>query len=144
MTEPELAARLSRLEDLHAIREVCARYALAIDTRDYATLAELFTPDAVFGGTSDGASSLIGRERIVASLRARLDAGGATYHCVHDVLATLDPQDPDAASGIVTTHAATRTGGDTVTKAVRYADDYRRVDGRWRLRRRLLSFPMDI
>jgi len=143
MTDAETAARLSRLEDLHAIRDLSARYALAIDTRDYAALGELFTADAIFGGTSDGAASLTGSDRIVASLRARLEAGGPTYHCVHDVVATLDREDPDVAHGIVTTHAEMRSGADTVIKAVRYIDDYRRVAGRWRVGRRLLTFPID-
>lgn len=143
MNEAELNARICRLEDHQAIRELSARYALAIDARDYSALSDLFTRDATFGGTSDGALSLIGSDAIVASLRARLDAGGATYHSVHDVLATFDARDPDAASGIVTTHAETRTARDVVIKCVRYSDDYQRISGRWYFRGRLLTFPMN-
>jgi uncharacterized protein (TIGR02246 family) len=137
-----LTARISRLEDLEAIRQLSSKYARAIDDRDYEALLSLFAPDAVFGGTSDGAISLTGAENIVDSLRKRLNNSKPTYHYVHEVLVMLDAQDPDLASGVASTHAEVKAGQDTVRTAVRYLDRYRSRKGRWQFQARLLTFPM--
>ena len=51
--QPEGAEqRLDRLESIEEIRQLVARYALAIDTRDLEALAGLFSPSVRIGSSS--------------------------------------------------------------------------------------------
>ena len=43
-----LAARVRHLEDRAEIEELIARYAVAVDDRDFDTLTDMFTNDAIF------------------------------------------------------------------------------------------------
>jgi ketosteroid isomerase-like protein len=142
LTFEQLAARISRMEDLAAIRDLSYRYALAVDARDYEILLGLFTPEATLGGTSNGAASVQGIDAIISLLKARLDAQGPTYHVTHHVLIDFDESDPDQACGVATAHAETKTEGGSVVRAVRYDDEYRRIRDRWLFHRRTLSFPL--
>ena len=54
----DLRARIERLEATEQIRQLAARYALALDSRDVPTLASLFVPDVT---TGDGR---VGREAL--------------------------------------------------------------------------------
>jgi 3-phenylpropionate/cinnamic acid dioxygenase small subunit len=53
-------ARLRRLEDRSELRELVARYAIAIDDRDIDAIAELFTADGSFR-SQDGVMNATGR-----------------------------------------------------------------------------------
>jgi hypothetical protein len=65
----DLEARLERLETLEAARAASWRYAIAIDTVDFALLADVFTHDAVLT-TSKGPRQ--GRDTIVDYYRTAL------------------------------------------------------------------------
>ncbi len=130
-----------RLEDRFAIRELSGRYALSIDTRNFAELALLFSEDAVFGRREEEAAR--GRGRIVAFMRAHFEANPLpSYHYNHDVVLDFDPNDLDRACGVVSGHAETRPEGGLHVLAVRYADEYVRESGRWLFAKRWLHFPL--
>ena len=139
--EKDLEARLRRLEDRAELGELVARYALAVDDRDFETLAMLFTRGCVFDNVK-GVEQ--GRERVVAYYRERLAEFGPSYHIPH--MQTLDFSGPDAASGTVMAHAELAIDGVTYAVALRYLDHYLREEGRWRFQerkvRQLYAMPL--
>jgi ketosteroid isomerase-like protein len=140
MTE-ELAAltqRIRALEDRAELRELVARYGIAVDDRDIDSLTALFTPDASFR-SEDGVMSAQGRDAVIEQFRGRFAALKATNHIAHDQILEPGPG-PDAASGLVSSHAEVCRNGRVLIAALRYRDRYRRHDGRWRFAERVLSF----
>ena len=65
-----LEARLARVEDQLAIRDLTARYNFAMDNRDLASASLLFMPDGSFG-SKDGAMRATGIDAIVTSRSSR-------------------------------------------------------------------------
>jgi ketosteroid isomerase-like protein len=128
----ELRGRVRRLEDREELRDLVARYGRAVDDRDWASLADQYTQDAVFD-SAKGRS--VGIAAIVDYYRARTDEYVASYHYPHSHEITF--VDDDMATGLVCAHAELTIGGETIWVALRYHDDYRRVDGGWRFHERV-------
>ena len=139
MDQTELAARIRRLEDREAIRELVGAYGYTIDNRDIDGLAQLFCVDGVLQ-SADGIMDARGRAAVVEMYHGRFAALGPTFHYTHDQAVAFDPADPDRASGVVASHAEVTRNGETMLAAIRYRDEYRREDGRWRFASRLLTF----
>jgi len=133
-----LEMRVRALEDRAELRELVARYGLAIDDRDIDSLSGLFTADGSFR-SRDGVMNATGRDAVLEQFRSRFSALGPTNHIAHDQVCTLDA-DGNTASGLVTSHAELWRNGRAFVTALRYQDRYRREDGRWRFADRLLSF----
>jgi uncharacterized protein (TIGR02246 family) len=133
-----LAKRIRDLEDRAELRELVARYGIAVDDRDIDALTELFTPDGSFRSV-DGVMSAIGREAVIQQFHGRFAALKATNHIAHDQILQLGPE-PDAAEGLVTSHAEVCREERVLIAALRYRDRYRRHEGRWRFAERVLSF----
>src|ERR1700694_5297332 len=115
-----LEARLRRVEDTLAIHELVARYAFAIDDRDFRTLRELYTQDAVFEGSVERA---VGRAAVVEYLARQMQRYGPTMHSPH--IQTIDWGEAGSASGVVSVHAEQALEGALVIVAFRYYDRYR-------------------
>lgn len=126
-----MRAQVRRLEDRDEIRALVGRYGRAIDDRDWECLAGQYTPDAFIDFTAGRAK---GTEAIIEHVRSRTDAYGATYHYPHSHEVTITGD--DTATGLVCAHAELTIDGETVRVALRYHDDYRRFDGRWRFHER--------
>ena len=127
-----LKQRVRALEDRAEITELVARYGRAVDDRDWDALAEQYTPDAVFdsaGGRSQGIDA------IVEYYKDRTSAYVASYHYPHSH--EIELLGTDRARGLVCAHAELTIEGETVLVALRYHDDYRRVDERWRFYERV-------
>jgi len=134
-----LTRRILALEDRLDLRELVARYGIAVDNRDIDALAALFTPDAVFR-SRDGVMNAQGRAAIVEQFHGRFAALKATNHVAHDQIIELDADDPDRAVGVVSSHAEVWRNGRALVAALRYGDRYERHEGRWRFAERTLSF----
>ena len=126
----DLARRVHALEDRWEISELVAQYGRAVDDRDFDTLGEMYTADAVFDSVGGRTT---GRRSVIDYYRARTAAYGATYHYPHSN--EIELVDPDRARGVVCAHAELAVGDESVFVALRYLDDYRREDGRWRFPR---------
>lgn len=133
-----LAARIRRLEDRAQLRELVARYSLAMDSRDMEALAALFTEDFCLR-SRDGAMSLTGRSAAIEALRARLEQQGPSNHFGHDHVIEFGP-DPDRATGIFSAHVEMSAQGRVLVAALRYDDEYRREGPVWRFAGRLASY----
>lgn len=134
-----LAQRITALEDRLQLRELVARYGVAVDDRDIETLGALFTAQAVFR-SRDGVMNARGREAIIEQFHGRFAALKATNHVAHDQIIELDPAEPDRARGLVSSHAEVWRNGQALIAALRYEDTYHRHAGSWRFAERVLSF----
>ncbi len=130
MPAKSLEERIDRLESLDAIRQLPAKYALALDMRDMDAMVSLFPEDVKVGRNASGRLAL--RAYMDATLRAPFT--GTSHHIGGHV---IDFTDPDHAQGIVYSKNEHETGEEWVIMQMMYADDYVREDGRWYFARRL-------
>ena len=131
MGPDELSRRIRRLEDRAELRELVNRYCLAIDDSDWDALLGLFHADAAMAGQ-------VGPDDVVRVLRSIRSGYGRTIHTA--LAQVLEFTDDDHASGIVPSRGELAIAGQTVLCAMRYLDDYVRVDGSWLFARRVLRF----
>ena len=135
MTDAALLARIDRLESLDAIRQLPARYALALDMRDMDALVWLFPSDVRVGKDRSGRAAL--RAYMDGTLRSPFT--GTSHHIGGHI---IEFDDPDHAHGVVYSkneHETPVPGGrdEWVIMQMMYVDDYVRQDGRWYFARRL-------
>ena len=123
-----LSRRIDRLESLEQIRQLPARYALALDMRDLDALAGLF-PEDVEVGKSRGREAL--RAWLDRTLRVQFT--GTSHHVGNHV---IEFDDADHARGVVYSKNEHETGAEWVIMQMMYVDDYERRNGRWFFRRR--------
>lgn len=136
MDQQELsqAGRLARIEAQLAIGQLPIRYALAVDQRDLDGWVGLFVPDVDMGRH--------GRGR--AALKGWIEPQVATFYrsvhqiCGHRIVLGADGPsgEPETATGHVYCRAEHEVGERWIVMAIRYDDDYRRVDGEWLFARR--------
>ncbi|MCV7257174.1 nuclear transport factor 2 family protein [Mycobacterium shimoidei] len=120
----DLDARIERLEALDEIRQLAAKYAVALDMRDLDALVNLFVDDVKAPGKQRGRAAL--REWYDAELRHNL-LGSA-----HGVLGhVIDIHDSDTATGLVYSRNDLETESVWVIEMLAYLDSYQRRDGHW-------------
>lgn len=134
-----LARRIARLEARVEIRELVARYCFAVDARDVEGIAECFTHDGAFR-SADGKMNATGRAAVIEQFHGRFAVLGPSNHFTHDHIVTFEDSDPAAARGLVNTHAEVVRNGRPLIASLRYHDEYRHEEGRWRFRLRTLAF----
>lgn len=130
MTDTALLARIDRLESLDAIRQLPAKYALALDMRDMDAMVSLFPADVRVGKDASGRQAL--RAYMDRTLRSPFT--GTSHHIGGHV---IEFDDPDHAHGVVYSKNEHETGDEWVIMQMMYVDDYLRQDGRWHFARRL-------
>jgi ketosteroid isomerase-like protein len=123
------------LEDYELIRQVTYRYYRAIDTGDFATAYDCFTPDATMllvGGSYRFEQQ--SRDAIIGALRTILHGGVAAMHTAHHPEIRL--LDADSAEGVwyltdwaISLEHRTVTGGACLVR-----NRYARVGTDWRIR----------
>ena len=131
--------RLARLEARAEIRELVARYCFTIDARDVAGLGQCFTRDGSFRSL-DGVMNATGRDAVIAQFHGRFAVLGPSNHFTHDHVIEFDELHSDHAAGIVNTHAEVVRNSEPLLASLRYHDDYRLEEGRWRFHARTLAF----
>ena len=126
----DLLRRIDRLESLDAIRQLAAKYSLALDMRDSDAWVNLFPEDVRVGGGKSGRKDL--RDWFEETHSMQFD--GTSHHIGGHI---IDFDDPDHAQGIVYSKNEHETGAEWVIMQMMYIDDYVRQDGRWYFKRRL-------
>ena len=129
MSDTSLEARVRRLEDIEALKQLKVRYAAYCDD-DYDAdgLVPLFTENAIWDGGA------MGRYEGHAALRAFFSSADQIVpFAVHHVTNPIIEVDDDQATGSwYLWQPMVMQGGDqAMWLAARYSDRYRRVDGRW-------------
>ena len=130
MSSGELERRIDRLESLDEIRQLAARYALALDMRDLDALCGLFPEDVRVGREQRGRDAL--KKWFDDTLRRQFTG---TAHVTGNHL--IEFEDADHARGVLYSRNEHETGGAWILMTMLYVDDYERRAGRWYFRRRL-------
>jgi uncharacterized protein (TIGR02246 family) len=125
-----LEARIDRLESLDAIRQLAAKYSLALDMRDMDAMVNLFEENVRVGKDARGRQAL--RAYMDGTLRSPFT--GTSHHIGGHI---IEFDDPDHAHGICYSKNEHETGDEWVIMQMMYADNYVRMDGRWYFARRL-------
>lgn len=126
-----LERRVQRLEDRFAINDLVVNYATLLDDAQWDALGELFTEDGVFASPN---SHTVGRAAVIANFKVKHAPFPVTWHDPHGMAVEFD--DDDHARGTVIGYAELASGEAAVVTSIRYQDDYRREDGRWRFAKR--------
>jgi hypothetical protein len=122
--------RLDRLESLDAIRQLVAKYCLALDMRDLDALCGLFPEDVRVQRNTSGRRAL----KIWFDQTLREQFTG-TAHVTGNHIIEFD--DPAHARGLVYSRNEHETGDAWIIMTMMYWDRYERIDGSWLFRRRL-------
>jgi SnoaL-like domain len=121
--DAELEARVARLEAVEEIRQLVARYALALDGRDVATLVSLFVPDVE---VHDGRS---GREALAQWFDPVLRPYRTTFHLIGNHV--IDFDDDDHATGALYCRPEHEVDELWIVMPLIYDDRYERREGHW-------------
>ena len=139
MADDALLRRIDRLESRHAIAELISVYGIACDDHDMPRLMGLFTPDAEFD-TKSGLMHAENPADIELMFIEAFKIRGPAFHWSHDHIVEFDEADADRATGTVLSHAETTPHGEPSLAAMRYEDEYKRINGRWLFRKRTINF----
>jgi hypothetical protein len=130
MNDSELAARVRRLEDIEALKQLKHRYAAFCD-QDYDPdgLAPLFTENAIWDGGMMGRYE--GREAIRKFFS---EAHTVVPFAIHHVTNAIIDVEGDRATGrwYLWQPCTFSPAGEALWMAGRYFDEYRREDNVWR------------
>ena len=134
-----LSARLDRLEALEEIRQLAAKYAVALDMRDLDSLVNLFVDDVRVPGQLSGRAAL----RRWYDVELRHDLLGSAHGVLGHV---IDVHDTTHATGLVYSRNDLETASVWVIELLAYLDSYERRDGRWFFvkRRPLFWYESDV
>lgn len=127
----ELQARVARLEDIDAIRQLKARYLRACDLKQVEGVRDCF-PTGPIRIDYQGFPLFTDRDAFVDTYREMACRGGV-YDMHHATNAEIELTGPDAARGLWSLNFRTiLLETSSVTQlVVEYEDIYRRADGRW-------------
>ncbi len=149
--------RLQRLEAIEDIRQLKARYFRFLDTKKWDDLAQVFATDAIFDArqgmanvTSDPGEAIKfsadwyneGRDNIIAFIRQRTGPASTVHH---GHMSEIEILDENSARGITAMEDQNRYFDPDGRMNSRlhgwghYHEDYRFVDGAWRIQRSLLT-----
>ncbi len=126
MDDGRIQSQISQLVAYDSIRQLVARYAWCLDTRDLDTLVGLFVEDVRVSKTSSGRTAL--RESFASQLRNI----GPTTLFVGNHIIDLDANQPNAATGVVYCRAYIQEPHGFVEQMIVYSDRYRHEAGSWR------------
>jgi hypothetical protein len=131
----------SRLADRCAIHDLLTRYAWAIDTKDWLLLDTVFTPDAYLDYSANPGGAAGPYPEIRAWLEKSLAPFPVTQHLITNVDATIAGDRATSRAMVYNPMgAATREGPlHFFFMGGRYDDELVRVDGEWRIVRRVES-----
>lgn len=145
MTETQVAGgvslerRIQRVEDRAAIQELAVLYGFVMDERDEKGIREIFMENATLR-SQDGVFAANGIDEIVTTYLGRFSKLGPTNHYSHGHVVRFHEEDPDQAFGLIASHAEVERNGTAMQVALRYKDEYRRVNGKWMFFDRLMSY----
>jgi uncharacterized protein (TIGR02246 family) len=134
-----LEQRVQALEDQLAIQRVLTDYSAHLDARDYEGYVGLFTEDGVW---QNGATRREGRAEIRAMLTGLFGepdpdfVNRSSFHQIGNFEIDVDGDTSHAKSRFVFVWRG-EGGAPTPALSGQYEDDLVRVDGRWKIRRRV-------
>jgi SnoaL-like domain len=128
MTVEDLLAERSIYRNLVAI-------ARAMDERDWDAFADFTSEDMT---ASLGRGELEGRETIVVFIRSFLENCGPTQHLLGNVIIDVDGASAKSSADVCDMHIGSGENSDLTFHTLgRYNDEWIKVDGSWRMKRRV-------
>lgn len=126
------------LQDRLDITDICVKYGIIIDSRDWARLRECFTDDAVADYLD--MPSCQGLRAIEDTCRQALSPLTATQHLIANVLVTLRGDEAETICYLQAQHVRSGTpGGENFIIGGRYLDRFTRTPLGWRIKHRRLE-----
>jgi SnoaL-like domain len=126
----DLETRIDRLESIDEIRQLAAKYSLALDMRDGDAWVNLFPADVRVSATERGREAL--RRWFDETMRTQFS--GTSHHIGGHI---IEFADRNTADGLLYSKNEHETATEWVIMQMMYFDRYERIDGRWYFRRRL-------
>lgn len=116
----------------YELTQVKARYCRALDTKDWATLADLLTDDVAIDLAADrpDVEPIVGRDNVIAALRSSVD-GATTVHQVH--LPEFEFAGDEARVGWAVQERVVWDNGTSLVAYGRYDDRWVRSGGHWKM-----------
>lgn len=128
---------MSDVEDKQEITEVCYRYGVYLDSREWDRLSEVFTDDAIAEYLDMPRCD--GRQAIQDTCSDALGSFTASQHLIGNVLVTLNGDEAESVCYLQAQHVRAGTeGGDNFIIAGRYLDKLVRTADGWRINHRRL------
>ena len=124
-----LEAKVGRLADIEAIRQLRMRYHEAINGGLYDTIPAMFTEDGVVD--FDYIGRVEGHEKIGRFFAKTPEVLPFIKQFIHNHVVEVDG---DRGTGFSYLEAKTVAKGEAFVVAARYDDVYARVDGQWRFK----------
>ena len=134
----QLARQVDRLTAYEEIRQLAARYAIALDRRDFDALVALFVDDVRAGRDSFGRDAL--KAGFVSQMREM------EFSILNVGTHQIDLLDGDHATGHVYCKGEVQDGARLIHQAIRYDDTYERRGGHWLFvkRKHLLFYGAEV
>lgn len=128
-----LEERITRLEDIEAIRSLQAKYQRCLDIRDFDGLAECFAEDVV-SSYGNGSMSYEGRDAVLNFLREAMTLKMPSSHLIHG--GEIDVKDTSNATAkwYLEDFLLHRKYKLKLHGAAIYDVDYIKTDGRWQIK----------
>jgi hypothetical protein len=137
-SQEQLVQLVQRVDDRQQLSELISRYGIAVDDRDFDTLASLFAPDVQF-------QHVKGRDAVIAFYKMRTALFSTSTHYAHTW--HFDFSSETQASGVVSASAELCIQGQTVRLSLRYIDRYIKTTTGWVFHVRDIKFryvlPLD-
>lgn len=129
MTHMELEERITRLEDIEAIRMLQAKYQRCLDSRDFDGVASCFTDDAS-SSYGNGKMSYEGKDAIIKFLCSVMALSRPSTHFIHG--GEIDVNG-DTATGIwyLEDHLVAEKYFVELFGAAVYHVSYKKINGKW-------------
>ena len=128
------------------LKELADIFSNLADVKDAAGQGELFLPDGVLEfqiGPDGEINNIVGREALVEAFAATINPCKAVYHINGQQNVTLndDCTEAEGTAYCEATLVNEENGKDMITtNYVRYSDIYKKVDGKWYIKRRRTTF----
>ncbi len=125
------------MDDLEAIRQLKARYFRTMDTKDWASMRQVFADDVVIDTTASGGNVVEGADAFMAFIEETL-GGATTVHQGHtpEIEITSDT----TARGIwALNDIVIFPGGVRLDGYGHYHESYEKLDGVWKIKTSTLT-----
>lgn len=131
-------ADVQQLLDKQEIAELCYRYGLYLDAKEFTKMNEIFAEDAVADYLD--MPKCEGRQAIEDTVRTALAPFDASQHLIGNVVVTVDGDTAESVCYLQAQHVKRGTdGGDNFIIAGAYRDTLRRTENGWRITHRRLD-----
>lgn len=132
-----LDSRLAALLDIEEIRQLRMRYARCLDSGDFEGFDAVFTPDAIVSVTVGEMVGLAAIKTELAKAYRHYDRDGRGHypfvHAITNHEVTLAGDEATGRCYLIDFETASKPEPNPLLLLGIYADQYRRIDGVWRI-----------